>query len=76
MWEALAKNAGTIGSVLGGVGSIYSGYNQQKMGKKMFDLEKNNLFYNRDLEKKRTDGLGNIGSYYSGVYSPAPVGGI
>lgn len=74
MWETLGGASG-VGTLLGGLGSIYGGYMQGKLGKDMFNLQKENLYYNRDQEKKRTDGLGNIGSYYSGV-NPSTAGSM
>jgi hypothetical protein len=57
-------NYQALGSLLGGLGSIYSGYMQGKLGRDMFNLEKNNLMYNRKQEEERLKGLGQIGSYY------------
>lgn len=53
-----------LGSILGGLGSIYGGYQQGQMAKDMFNLQKNNMMYNRDEEEKRLKGLGGLGSAY------------
>lgn len=66
MFEALGGASG-LGTLFSGLGSLYSGYMQNKMGNKMFNLERQNLLYNRDQEKKRLDGLGSLGNYYSGT---------
>lgn len=42
-------NYAALGSILQGAGSIYGAYNQNKMSKKMFNLQKGYL----DDEKKR-----------------------
>lgn len=58
MWESLfggVKNylgkGDWLGEVIGGAGSLWGAYNQQKMGKKMFDLQKDAYNYNKMLSQ-------------------------
>lgn len=47
----MAFNWAGLGSVLQGAGSIYGAFNQQKMGKKLFDLQNN--FLNEEQKRKK-----------------------
>lgn len=58
---SFAQNAYGIGSLLGGIGSIYGGYRQANMANKQFDLQKNDYWYNRKREEDRLSKLGTIG---------------
>lgn len=47
----MAFNWAGLGSVLQGAGSIYGAYTQQKIGKKLFDLQNN--FLNEEQKRKK-----------------------
>jgi hypothetical protein len=61
-----------LGSLMGGLGSLYSGYMQQKMAKDMFSMQKQSYNYQKDEEEKRLKGLGSLGGYYGNT---STVGG-
>lgn len=47
----MAFNWAGLGSVLQGAGSLYGAYNQQKMGKKLFNLQEN--FLKKEEKRKK-----------------------
>ena len=66
MWDAI----GNIGKLIGGFGSLYSGHQEQKMGKKLYELQKEQ--YNRSL-KKEDAVQSNLDSAVNSVYGNSPI---
>ena len=51
-----------LGTLMGGIGSIYGGYQQGKMANKMFDLERTSYLDRKKVEDERRNSLSNFGS--------------
>ncbi|EAJ5194574.1 hypothetical protein RLQ69_001917 [Campylobacter jejuni] len=58
-----------LGNVLGGGGALYGAYNQQKMAKKNFDLQKDAYNFNKYLANEELNRRKNIENKLQNVWS-------
>ncbi len=62
-------NFDRLGNVLGGIGGLYGAYNQQKMAKKNFDLQKDAFDFNKYLANEELRRRTNMENKLQNVWS-------
>lgn len=62
-------NFDRLGNVLGGAGALYGAYNQQKMAKKNFDLQKDAYNFNKYLANEELNRRKNMENKLQNVWS-------
>jgi len=63
MWDKI----GNVGKLLGGLGSVYGGMQEARMGKKLYELQKEQM--RRQMEKENKTSA-NLESAIDSVYGP------